>query len=463
MNNSNIANNALTLKFEQVGEQETGHIRRVSGLTKVRNLIPLITAVDLEANPRSARVGPVTDAIGEALETTPDTFPFKTKGILVGASAYEKRDRMRYSLTFANPEIEGILDGGHNTLAIGLYILGLALGKDAPALKKAKRWLEFKELWADAHDSVVAYRESLTSADKELETLVPVELLLPLDPNDDIIVTDFNESLLDICAARNNNVQLKAETKANQSGYFDELKGVLPKEIAKVEWKTNDGGIVKSADVIALLWIALAKLPQLPLDDDGRQVEAPVPQNIYRSKGDCVNRFERLMSSTEVTSANTGQYKRELHNPAIWSAIKIGAQIPVLYDRIYAEFPDLYNQNDGKFGRISVVKKMDASKGKKISKFTQRIVKTRYPDGFIVPLVYGLQALLEITPQGLVQWKTDPDKFLDENLAAIVKQYKIIMAPWGYDPQKIGKDLGSYTQAVNAFETEFLKSQQSGK
>ena len=454
------ATNSVVLKFEQASEQETGFILRVSGLVKIRNLIPLISAVDLEANPRSARVGPVTDAIGDALQTTPDTFPFKTKGLLIGASNFERRDRMRYSLTFGDPAIEGILDGGHNTLAIGMFIMGLVRGFDDSLVRRVKRWDDFKELWDKSQDLVVAYRESLTSEDVELDTLVPVELLLPRDPEDDLVVTDFNGSLLDICAARNNNVQLKAETKANQSGYFDNLREVLPKEIGdRVEWKTNDGGVIKSADIVALLWIALEKLAPLPLDEDGRQVEPPVPQNIYRSKGDCVNRFERLMSSPNVTSTNTGQYKRELRSPAVLSALKIGAQIPALYDRIYTEFPDLYNQNDGKFGRILAVKKMDATRGKKHTKFTQVEVKTKFPDGFIVPLVYGLQALLEVTPQGLVQWKTDPNAFLDQNLADVVKQYKLIMAPWQYDPQKIGKAPESYTQAYNAFESQYLKAQ----
>src|SRR5690554_118182 len=134
----NDSSNTLTLKFEQVSEQTTGNILRVTGLVKVRNLIPLIDTVDLEANPRSSKVGPVTDAIGDSLEATPETFPFKTKGILVGASAYEQRERSRYSLTFDDPDIEGILDGGHNTLAIGIYILKLALG-DSTKLKKAKK------------------------------------------------------------------------------------------------------------------------------------------------------------------------------------------------------------------------------------------------------------------------------------------------------------------------------------
>lgn len=456
----NTALGTVTIKFEQSSEQVTGSILRVTGLVKVRSLIPLIDAVDLEANPRSSRVGPVTDAIGESLENTPETFPFKTKGLLVGASMFERRDRARYELTFSDPQIEGILDGGHNTLALGLYLLKLAVGETA-AVRKVRKWQDFKEVWHQERDAIAEFRAAHQGENAELDVLVPVELLLPADPDNEIVVEDFSSSLLDICAARNNNVQLKAETKANQSGYFDNLKELLPAEIAKrVEWKTNDGGEIKSADLVALLWVALEKLDPMPLDDDGRRVDAPVPQNIYRSKGDCVNRFERLMSSPEVSSDNTGQYKRELRSPRVLSALKVGARLPELFDRIYAEFPDLYNANDGKFGRITAVKKLNPpnSRAKKLTKFTKREVSTRLPEGYIVPLVYGLQSLLEADENGHIAWRTDPDAFLDKHLPAIVAQYKLIMAPWNYDPQKIGKDPGAYTLALNAFETEYLRS-----
>jgi len=71
---------------------------------------------DLEANPRSAKAGAVTADIIESIQDTPETFPFKTKGVLVGASDYEPLQRHRYELRFENTKIEGILDGGHNML-----------------------------------------------------------------------------------------------------------------------------------------------------------------------------------------------------------------------------------------------------------------------------------------------------------------------------------------------------------
>lgn len=39
---------------------------------------------------------------------------FKSKGILLAASPYEKRDRNRLTLEFEDHSPEGILDGDHN-------------------------------------------------------------------------------------------------------------------------------------------------------------------------------------------------------------------------------------------------------------------------------------------------------------------------------------------------------------
>jgi hypothetical protein len=447
--------NDVVLRFDQVAEQQTGFITRVSGMIKLRHLIPLIDRANLDANPRSAKVGPVTEAIRDALQNTPETFPFKTKGILIGASSYAHPEAKRYELTFVNAGIEGILDGGHNTLAIGRFILELALGEDA--IKKAKTWAEFKSLWAGSTEAVKAYRLGLTTDERELETLVPVELIVPSDPDDDIVVADFNKSLLDICAARNNNVQLKAAAKANQSGYFDDLKKQLPESVAsRVEWKAGEGGAVKVEDIIGLAWIPLAALELDVKDEDGRKVEAPSGQQIYSSKGECINRFERLMSSPTVTSSNTDEYKRELKSLAVLSAFKIAGQLPELFDYIYSAFPSAYNAGGGKFGKIKAVEA--ANRGKKATKFLDKAVSVKYPDGFILPLVYGLKALMITDEAGNVQWRTEPKAFLDKHLQSIVVQYMTVLQFVNHDPQKVGKAGGSYTTAISAFENAYLRS-----
>lgn len=456
MSISKSENNAVVLKFDQVNEQVTGCIKRIVGFVKIRNLAPLIGAVDLESNPRSSKTGPVTEAILESLDRTPETFPAKTKGILVGTSTFRPRERQRYELTFSEPVLEGILDGGHNALAIGLHILSSA-GIDARQVSRVKLWSDFKDLW-HAREAEVAH--AVADLHKhELDIVVPVELLVPANPEEPSAVDDFSASLLDICAARNNNAQLKAETKANQSGYFEALKEMLPAAISsEVEWKTNDGGRVKAADVVALSWIALSML-ELPKDDDGRQVEAPVPQNIYRSKGDCVARFERLMSSPDVTSSDDGQYRRDLKSPQVRSALEVTAKIVELHDYIYEKFPDAYNFNDGKFMRITAVKKMNPpSDRKKYTKFTRTQVSVAIPDGFVVPLVYGLQALLELDANGCVRWKTDPDAFLRRHMRTVVADHKSAVALLDYDPQKVGKAPEAYRMARSAYEMEMLRA-----
>ena len=44
---------------------------------------------------------------------------------------------------------------------------------------------------------------------------------------------------------------------------------------------------------------------------------------------------------------------------------------------------------------------------------------TWHPDGFIVPMAYGLRALLELDGDGHLAWKTDPSDFIDRHLDEI--------------------------------------------
>lgn len=448
----------ILVRFDQgqVAEQVEGPVRRIVGFVKARNMLNLFDAADLEANPRSAKAGPVTDAIIESIVETPDTFPFKTKGVLVGSANYEKLERNRYELKFENLKIEGILDGGHNMLAIGTQILRLATGNEKLRLA---RWPDFKASWEKNRDLVEELRKSTAEDDGDgpLDFLVPLEILVPSTLEDPEVMNEFSSSLLDICAARNNNVELKLETKANQKGFYEEFRKFLPPFIAnRVEWKTNDGGDIKVRDLIALAWIPLS-LVDLPEDEDGRRIEAPVPQNIYRNKGECVKLFDRLMSSPAVSKQTGGEYRHELHNTQVGSALELAAQIPLLYDRIYRTFPEAYNDGTGRFGGLTVVKPAKEMRTKPTTHFTNQPVNYSYPDGLIMPLVYGLKSLIERAPDGRLRWKKDPNDFLDGYFQPIVKKYRVIMDAFRADPQKIGKNEGSYDLVVDAFETELLK------
>lgn len=445
----------LVVRFDTVAEQTAGPVLRIVGFAKARNLIQLLDAADLEANPRSAKTGPVTQDILESIVDTPDIFVFKTKGILVGASYYEKLQRNRYSLSFENTKIEGILDGGHNSLALGIHILTRAVGPEIA--RKIKRWPDFKAAWEANRDVVEKLRKTKPEDDGYDETaldfLVPIEILVPSDVDDEGIVEDFNHSLLAICSARNNNVQLTLETKAAKKGFYEVLRGALPAEIEKrVEWKTNDGGEVKARDLVAMSWIPLSclELNELP---------AIPPQNIYRNKGECARLFDELMSREDVSQPTDGEYTREVTNPAVISALKIAAEFPLLYDRIYKAFPYAYNKAGGKFGNISVVKPAADMRSKPKTYFTQQPVEYSYPEGLIMPLLYGLKAMIGRDENGELYWTQNPANFLDEHLSVIVKKYRVILDAFKFDPQKIGKNEGSYDLILDAFETQLMKEE----
>lgn len=55
-------------------------------------------------------------------------------------------------------------------------------------------------------------------------------------------------------------------------------------------------------------------------------------------------------------------YRRELANVEVLSALCITAQLPELYDYIYEVFPRLYNAAGGSYGRITAVRNLTGGK-----------------------------------------------------------------------------------------------------
>ena len=436
-------------------------IKRYTGFVRGRDLYPLFDHLSLEANPRAAKTGPVTDAIVESLERTPELFPFKSKGILLGTSQFDALQRNRFELRFEDPASEGVLDGGHNMLAIGLFMLSEVVNEKE--LVRATLWEEMKDLWEE-------HRDELEAAKEKFDFLVPVELLVPSDPDSDVSVQQFEMSVLDICAARNNNAQLTQETKSNKLGFYNEIRDRLDPTIAsRVEWKSNEwesseARPIKVRDLLALSWIPLNRANEaglLPLDI------SVTPQNIYRNKGECSKQFDKLMLNPLVSEPRDGPV-HEMFNETVASCFDILADLPKLYDKIYADFPESYNSNGYRFGSHSIVKIYDparraSAKDKTAyvatqphTAFTNMPVSYRYPDGLIMPLAYGLKGLMEIEGDRVV-WATDPFVFLDAYLADIAGAYRLVLDMARFDPQKLAKNQASHEFAVGEFEKALMK------
>ena len=76
-------------------------------------------------------------------------------------------------------------------------------------------------------------------------------------------------------------------------------------------------------------------------------MEPVPPQSIYKNKGVCLKQFEKLMSSSSVTTESGEGYKHVLNNREVTSAFQIAVELPVLYDYIYERFPACYNAAGG--------------------------------------------------------------------------------------------------------------------
>lgn len=444
-----MKNQKVVLRFDDHGVSDKYVLQRVQGTVTPGSMIRLIEIADLKANPREPKVGDVTEDIEYSLRETPELFQFKSKGILLSAGSCVTRERNRFELGFDDEDVEGVLDGGHNLLAIARHILRQALGEDVDRLLRGvRRWENVRDVWASNKAQIDKVRG-------EFKFLTPVEIVFPRDGADGR--AKFENAILDVARARNNNAELTEETKANKSGFYEAIREALDgKLVPQVEWKTNDGGRIKVRDLVALSFVPLSRVPGvLP------GIEGFKPVAMYANKGACVAAFNKLMESDKITAQAKGDI-RELTHEGVKSALSLMADMPRLYDLIYSEFPDAYNASSPGFGRINSVYVWDAARrksgdpkylaGPAHTKFYRQECKYDYPDGFIMPLVWALSELIG-ADGNRVFWTEAPEKFLRKNLKDTLKVYQGLVEMAEYDPQKLGKSTSSYALAANDFRT----------
>jgi hypothetical protein len=160
------------------------------------------------------------------------------------------------------------------------------------------------------------------------------------------------------------------------------------------------------------------------------------------------------MEHPEISTPTNGPL-HEIHSELIGSAFDVLAQLPDLYDKVFAELPDAYNRaTAGKFGKIKAVR--IPKRGKVFAPFTQRPSDYGVPDGFVLPIVYGLKALMHMK-DGRLQWMEDPAAFLTRHLKALAGAFKMPMEMAGFDPQKVAKNETSYSFMVGEVEKSLIK------
>ena len=459
MNTHTENNFDVTLKFDEAVSQNIGSFQRVFGLVRVKQLVSLIQVVDLDSNPRNSRAGSITADIMESLERYPETVPIMSKGILLSAVNFRKAERDRYQLRFEDKSIEGVLDGGHNLLALGLYILGEALSEAAVAEKLGARiiFAEFKAMFKHYFTEVDAFLSDPKNS-AMLDRFVPVELLLPVSDSDSDELA-FRDALPLIQQARNNNAQLKNQTLADHAGIFEELKKVIdPKLKDLIEWKTNDGGVVDVRDLIALAWIVLPELDFDVKDKAGKRIAPPSTPQLYSGKATVLNRYVDFMESADVGYMPPGG-KYELTNPLVTSALQLTTVLPSLFEQVCEIAEGMFDHSGAKtkFASLTVVEAAN-KKGQPTHKFSKTNSPIAVPDGFVWPVVAGFRALIERDGSGVLTWGADPVLFLHDHWKELSGAFFSILESGQFDPQKVGKSKLSYELLYSKIDGLYAKS-----
>lgn len=442
------------LKIHKCYKQESESLNKIIGVLDAKGICNLIDNADLSANPRLAKASKVTESIRETLETSPELFMFKSKGLLVSTSECEELDRSRFRLKYSMPELEGIVDGGHNTLAIASHLISRATEQEKIG---AKSWEEVKKKWEEVRESITEYVEN---SDDLKNLFIPIEIIYP-SKNED----DFTDHILEISSARNNNAELTETAKGHHSGYYKVLAEVLDKEVeSKIEWKTNEPDkSIKAADILALSLIPMIVLQnekKLPTD-----IPKINPVSIYSGKGQCVKIFNDIIKHKGISEKENSSERIKLIDPLVISALNMMKDIPKAYDLIYELFPDAYNSHSSGFGRISCVKNYDGkTKGgsylsrQPYSKFYQHKTSYKYPDGFIIPVVCGLSQMMKINGDELV-WKVqDPFSFIEDNIRDIVSLLVDMIKSSEYNPVLVGRNVGAYKAISQSIEISIMRN-----
>lgn len=440
--------NSIILKFEHSTEamisREGMKINKISSSISPLTLIKLIKEADNQINPRTATANSITRAIFESLETAPEMFWLKTKGILLATETCDRLERDRLRLTFHNPAFEGIMDGGHNTFAIARFIVNKLFSEEKILFKD---WEACKKFWDTRYDEIVG-KFTEHQHEPTFRFSIPVEIIFPSD--DEQSREEYYTCISEICSARNSNVQLKETAKGNQTGRYDYLKERL--EHYPIIWKTGEKGEIPAEQVIALACLPLYFLQKKGLLPKGLKTFNIV--SLYSGKNNCVTFFNDVIAHPEVSTQEHGKYI--IHNTLVKSALDMTEDLMKTYDNLYVSFPDMYNKNQGSFGRINCVNNDVRSTGK--FKTTQVSIPYDYPDGFIIPILGGMYALMEHDKKNeVIRWRVNPTNPKFDIKALPLEKY-VGWLKKDLDPQHTGKNNLMYQEAEEAYNNYMLKN-----
>ena len=240
--------------------------------------------------------------------------------------------KKRYKIQFnRSPEYfkkNGIIDGGHNTLALSLYILEV-FSKES---KKETYWSNIRNILEDHKDIILS---EIKTKDECKNIHIPVEFIYPTqDSEKDLKV--YLQSLHEITRARNTNSQLKATALDNYEHIYDGLKkGLDSKIVENVRWRENAPQRIDLTEIFSILGIVLAN--QKISDDINNVVELRDKSKsninlLWKQKKKTTKIITDLLKNEDVCTMINGEYT--ITHPLIQSAMLLTNDL-FLLSRLY--------------------------------------------------------------------------------------------------------------------------------
>ena len=432
------------IKFVDSTDLEIGGIRRVVGVTKIRDLVSLISAATLDSNPRKPKRNDITDSICSELRNRDFLFTYKTRGLLVGSANVVQISANHFQVDFVDQLIEGILDGGHNTLAIGLSILEAATGRPSE-VARISDWKDFKSYWL-SNKMAVDHWASKDGSDSFKDMQIGLEFILPSNVSDLASIELFKRSIIDICSARNTSTPLKTSTMLGKLGLLEPLKERIGDPyLSRIQWEQNGQGVVKSDDLISMTLVPFkAMLRYFPvLNKAGRQMSVKAANSLYAGRTAGVKNYGELMQSDRLTK-RTSDYKRIIYGSEIESVFDLAATLPEIYDHIYLLFPDAFDSTSSQklMSLQTIIDWNHRHRSQLKLPYSGVPVDRVFPEALIQPLLRGLELLIGFDEsERRLFWKTDPIDFLTEHMSDLVQPIPTaFISTYNCSPDQFGKD-----------------------
>jgi hypothetical protein len=456
MSNHFIIQLAEFKEFEKPFTQdpEKLNIGRIVGYLDAKNFVKMfnylsefLPSASLDANPRKPKETQITKDIMETLKEDAPIFHLMSKGLLLSVSdcvLLSDRNRVKLSMN-AHSKRDGILDGGHNTLAICKHFLERII-VDNSSVKKIKNIEVLIEEWLKNKDTINTYMESNASL---FTFLVPIDIVFPKNVEFEEHEKQWFESHYKITTARNNNAQLSASTVDQYKGYHADIKEILKNTFGnRIIWTSGESGCIPVDDIVALSLIPLSKIAPEKVGSGSK---------IYSGRGSCQKVFKDILVGYGQLDEKQGIKK--VTNSRLKSLLVLLPEFLRAYDYLYKEFPRVYNSLGGKFGRITGVESFDlpGSKLKKapLTKFTEQPCTYKHFDAYILPILVALKELIvENEAQDGFYLVQSIEDYLKEKLPSHTITVKTFMDAFQFYPDKIGKASGIYETLTDAVKKD---------